>query len=245
VPLARTRLFCPVRSSALSQRHSRACCRTPVLAALLHSRAFSTHKVFLPCTLFCALTAALTCLLHEQGSLALYVLRPQLHSRARCTHKAFLPCTLFCALTAALTCLLHAQGSLALYALRPQLHSRARCTHKALLPCTLPCALSCTHVPLARTRLFCPVRSSALSQRHSRACCRTPVLAALLHSRAFSTHKAVLPCTLSCAFTAALTCLLHAQSSLALYAPLRPQLHSRARCTHRLSCLVRSFALAC
>jgi len=65
---------------------------------------------------------------------------------------------------------------------------------------------SCTHVPLARTRLSCPVRSSALLQLHSRACC---------------THKALLPCTLLCALTAALTCLLHAQGSLALYAPLR------------------------
>ena len=104
----------------------------------------------------------------------------------------------------------------------------------------------CTHVPLARTRLFCPVRSSALSQQHSRACCRTPVLAALLHShvplartrlscpvrssallqlhsRASRTHKALLPCTLPCA----LSCT------------------SRARCTHRLSCLVRFLALAC
>ena len=103
----------------------------------------------------------------------------------------------------------------------------------------------CTHVPLARTRLFCPVRSSALSQRHSRARCCTPVLAALLHFRAFSTHKAVMPCTLSCALNAALACLLHAQSALALCAPLRPQLHSRACCTHRLSCLVRFLANAC
>ena len=66
----------------------------------------------------------------------------------------------------ALTCLQHAQGSFALYApLR---------------------SYSCTHVPAARTRLSCPVRSSALLQLHSRACC---------------THKAVLPCTLPCALS--------------------------------------------
>ena len=108
----------------------------------------------------------------------------------------------------------------------------------------------CTHVPLARTRLFCPVRSSALSQQHSRACCRTPVLAALLHShvplartrlscpvrssallqlhsRACRTHKALLPCTLPCALScthvpAART------GSLALCAPLRLLVDTRA-----------------
>ena len=109
---------------------------------------------------------------------------------------------------------------------------------------------SAAHVPLARTRLFCPVRSSALSQRHSRACCRTPVLAALLHShvplartrlscpvrssallqlhsRASRTHKALLPCTLPCALScthvpAART------GSLALCAPLRLLVDTRA-----------------
>jgi hypothetical protein len=59
------------------------------LFARLHSRAVSTHKALLPCTLLCALTAALPC--------------PLLHSRAR--------------RAPALSCLQHAQGCLALYAL--------------------------------------------------------------------------------------------------------------------------------
>ena len=122
-----------------------------------------------------------------------------------------------------LTCFTN-QSSQFLLALVALLHSRAFSTHKALLPCTLLCALT------AALPCLLP---------HSRAR-RAPAL-----SRAFSTHKAVLPCTLFCALTAALTCQPHAQSSLALYAPLRPQLHSRARCTHRLSCLVRFLALAC
>jgi hypothetical protein len=116
------------------------------LVALLHSRAFSTHKALLPCTLLCALTAALPCLLphsrarrapalsclqHAQGCLALYALL-RFYS---CTHVPAARTKLSClvrslAPSAALTCPLHAQ---------------------ALLPCALPCALSCTHVPAART----------------------------------------------------------------------------------------------
>ena len=124
----------------------------------------------------------------------------------------------------ALTCLQHAQGSFALYA--PLRSHSGTPVPAAALPCS---PRSCTLVPSARTRLSCPVRSPALLQLHSRACC---------------THKALLPCTLPCALScthvpAART------GSLALCAPLRPQLHSRARCTHRLSCLVRSLALAC
>ena len=81
----------------------------------------------------------------------------------------------------ALTCLQHAQGSFALYA---PLRSYSS-TH---VPAdALTCSpRSCTHVPAARTRLSCPVRSSALLQLHSRACC---------------THKALLPCTLPCALS--------------------------------------------
>ena len=117
------------------------------LVALLHSRAFSTHKALLPCTLLCALTAALSCLLpHSRARRA-----PAL-SRAFSTHKAVLPCTLFCALTAALTCQPHAQSSLALYALlRPQLHFTCPLHAQALLPCALPCSCLLTlvlvHVP--------------------------------------------------------------------------------------------------
>ena len=70
----------------------------------------------------------------------------------------------------------------------------------------------CTHVPLARTRLFCPVRSSALSQQHSRACCRTPVLAALLHSH--------VP-------------LARTRLSSPVRSPALLQLHLRACCTHK------------
>ena len=95
------------------------------LVALLHSRAFSTHKALLPCTLLCALTAALTCLLP--------------HSRARRAPALHVPLA-----RTRQSCPVRSSALL-------QLHSRACCTHKALLPCTLPCALSCTHVPAART----------------------------------------------------------------------------------------------
>lgn len=97
----------------------------------------------------------------------------------------------------------------------------------------------CTHVPPARTRLFCPVRSSALLQlhSHSHSIPRETSRPALRTSRHYGLRMAArVPCAPAPA---------HAQGSLALYAPLRSQLHSRACCTHRLSCLVRSLALSC
>ena len=124
VPLARTRFSCPVRSSALLQLRSRACC---------------TNKALLPCT-FCALScthvpAARTRLSCPVRSSALL----QLHSRACCTHKALLPCTL-CALSCThvpaartkLSCLVRSLAPSA--ALTCPLHAQA------LLPCALPCA---------------------------------------------------------------------------------------------------------
>ena len=117
------------------------------LVALLHSRAFSTHKALLPCTLLCALTAALPCLLP--------------HSRAR--------------RAPALSCLQHAQGCLALYALLR--------------------FYSCTHVPAARTKLSCLVRSLAPSA----------ALTCPLHA------QALLPCALPCACL--LTCRRRRQSA--------------------------------
>ena len=158
------------------------------LVALLHSRAFSTHKALLPCTLLCALTAALscllphsrarrapalTCLLHAQGFLALYAL---LRSYS-CAHvpaaRTRLSCPVRSAPSAALTCPLHAQGFLALYALLR--------------------SYSCTHVPAARTRLSCPVRSLALFRA------RTALTRSVRSPAPYTlaAHSADSPCTFS------------------------------------------------
>ena len=101
-------------------------------------------------------------------------------------------------------------------------------------------ALTCLQHAQGSFALYAPLRS--YSSTHVPADALTCSPRSCTHVPAARTG---LSCPVrSCALTAALTCLLHAQGSLALYAPLRSY-----SCTHvpaartRLSCPVRSLAL--